>query len=234
VPKREAADTRAPHGFAEPERLRGCYLDERFAERDREAAFRLVPDDARFADDFFAVDVRFAVDFFLAPPVLRAVDFFAVERFAVDFLAVDFLALDLRLEEDFFAVDFRFAVDFLAVDFFLAPPVERAVVFLRAVVDFAAVFFFAADFFFVAAFFFDEAFFAVDFFRVEELRVDPERELEREPERDDDRVVAGTATARSLPPVSSTAEASADSSLYEPAFDVCDVSPVPLQSSWVM
>jgi hypothetical protein len=100
----------------------------------------------------------------------------------------------------------------------------RAVV-LRAVVLRAAVFFFAAAFFLVPDFFADD-FFAVDFFR------DEERELERELERDDDLVVAGTVTARSAPSLVSAA--SADSSLKEPAFNVCDVSPVPPQSSWVI
>jgi len=223
--------------------------------RDREAAFR-VP--------VFRADERFAVDFF-APPDLRAVerfadDFFAVDlRLLVDFLAVDFrladdfFAVDLRLLVDFLAVDFRFVDDFLAVDFFFAPPVLRAVVLravvLRAVVDLRdAVFFFAADFFFVPDFF-AEAFLALDFFFRDELLVDPERELElrpeeREPEREDDRVVAGTATARSIsvpslvspiadsPHVSSAA--SAAGSLHEPAIGVCDASPVPLQSSSVM
>jgi hypothetical protein len=84
----------------------------------------------------------------------------------------------------------------------------------------AAVFFFAAAFFFVPDFFADD-FFAVDFFRDEELRVDPERELERELERDDERVVAGTVTARSAPSLVSAA--SAVSSLDEPS-----------QSSWVI
>jgi hypothetical protein len=128
----------------------------------------------------------------------------------------------------------------LAVDFFFVPPALRAVV-LRAVVLRAAVFFFAAAFFFVPDFF-AEAVLALDFFRDDELRVDPERELEREPEREDDRVVAGTATARSAPSLVSpiadsphvSSAASAVGSLHEPALDVCDASPVPLQSSWVM
>jgi hypothetical protein len=91
----------------------------------------------------------------------------------------------------------------------------------------AAVFFLVAAFFFAPAFFAD-AFLAVDFF-LELLRVDPERELELLPEeRDEERVVAGTAMVRS-PHVSSAA--SAVGSLHEPAFDI---SPVPLQSSWVM
>jgi len=66
-------------------------------------------------------------------------------------------------------------------------------------------------------------FFAVDFFRAPE-----ERELLEE--RDDDRVVAGTATVRSASELS----ASAAGSFHEPALDVSDASPVPLQSSWVM
>jgi hypothetical protein len=91
----------------------------------------------------------------------------------------------------------------------------------------AAAFFLVAAFFFAPAFFAD-AFLAVDFF-LELLRVDPERELELLPEeRDEERVVAGTAMVRS-PHVSSAA--SAVGSLHEPAFDI---SPVPLQSSWVI
>jgi hypothetical protein len=147
------------------------------------------------------------------------------------------LAVDLR-----FAVDFRFAVDRLAVDlravlFFFAPPDLRAVV-LRAVVLRAAVFFFAAAFFRVPDFFADD-FFADDFFRPPELRVDPERELERELER----VVAGMAIVRSssapsvVSPIADSphvSSASAGGSLHEPVLGVSDASPVPLQSSSVM
>jgi hypothetical protein len=94
---------------------------------------------------------------------------------AVDLRAVAFLAVDLRAGA-LFAVDLR-AVDFLAVDF-------RAVAFLA--VDLRAVAFFAVDLR------------AVDFLAPDLLREDPERELElREPERDEDRVVAGTARATS-------------------------------------
>jgi uncharacterized protein YjbI with pentapeptide repeats len=178
------------------------------------------------AVDFFAVDFRavalFAVD-------LRAVDFRAVDFFAVDFRAVDFLAVDFRavdlLAVDFRAVDFR-AVDFFAVDF-------RAVDFLA--VDFRAVDFLAVDFR------------AVLFFLAPALlREDPERELElREPERDEDRVVAGTARATSAlssfvtspiaasPHVSSAATAAVDS-LSESTLNGSTVSPIPLQSSWVI
>src|SRR4029079_6216172 len=62
-------------------------------------------------------------------------------------------------------------------------------------------------------------------------------------ERDDDRVVAGTATVRSASalsvasPIAASPHASsapADGSFHEPALDVSDASPVPLQSSWVM
>jgi hypothetical protein len=79
---------------------------------------------------------------------------------------------------------------------------------------------------------------AVDFLRPPELRVDPERDEER----DDERVVAGTATARSAsaPSVASpiaesphVSSASAVGSPHEPALGV-EASPVPLQSSWVI
>jgi hypothetical protein len=173
--------------------------------------------------------------------------------FAVAFFAVDLRAAVLRFAAVFFFVAvFFFAAVFFAVVFF------RAVVFLRVVVDLraavflrAAVAFFApalraVDFFFAALFFFAPAFFALDFFaaaffRVELEREDPERELELE--REDERVRAGMARAISAlssvdvspmaasPQVSS---ASADGVLHEPASDVCDVSPVPLQSSWVI
>jgi hypothetical protein len=113
---------------------------------------------------------------------------------------------------------FLFAVERLAVDFFAAV--------LRAPVFFAAAFFGAARF--AAVFFFAEE------------RVDPERELER----DVDRAAAGIARAGSALSISSvspivgspqmSSAASAVGSLHEPAFDASDVSPVPLQSSWVM
>jgi hypothetical protein len=120
--------------------------------------------------------------------------------------------------------------------------VFRAVVFLRAVVFFAAVFRFgAADFLLTAVFFF-----AADFLLTPALRADDVRDVElleelREPERDEDRVRAGMAATGSAiscesamadSPHVSSAEA-ADGSLNKPAFDACDVSPVPLQSSWV-
>ena len=191
----------------------------------------------RFAVERFAVE-RFAVAF-LAVDFL-AVDLRAVVRLAVERLAVERFAVDLRAGARF-AVDFLRAVDFFAVVLravvflravvdlravvFFAPPALRAVVLravvLRAVVLRAAVFFLAAAFFFVPDFF-AVAFLAVDFFRVAALRVDPERELERE-EREVERVTAGTATLRS-----------AISSLNESALGVSDTSPVPLQSSWVM
>jgi hypothetical protein len=113
------------------------------------------------------------------------------------------------------------------VVFFLPADVDlRVVLFLRVVVFFAAVFFFAADFFFAPDFFFEAA------LRDDEL-LDPERELELE--RDEERVraaMAGTFSARSSllnPSISSI-----DGSPHEPALDVGDVSPVPLQSSWVI
>jgi hypothetical protein len=188
--------------------------------RDRDAALRVLAfrAGARFAVAFLAVDF-FAVDFF-----------FAVERLAVAFLAVDFLAVD------FFAAVFRagallavafLAVDFFAVDFFLA-------------VAFLAVALFAVDFFLAVAFL------AVDF------RADPERELElfvelRLEERDVERAAAGTARAISAgaSSISSVTSTMVDSpphvssaptvgSLHEPAVDVSDASPVPLQSSSVM
>ena len=97
--------------------------------------------------------------------------------------------------------------------------------------------------------FFAPAFLALDFLaevlRVEEER-DPERVELREPERDEERVAAAIAAGA----VSSTsslvaspiggslqvtsAAGASDDSLHEPVFDVSDVSPVPLQSSWVI
>jgi hypothetical protein len=210
---------------------------ERRPERDRDAAFRLVV-------DFLAAVFRFAVDFFAA--VFRlgaafrlAVDFFAdVFRFAVDFLAAVFrFAVDFfRVVAAFFAAVFRFAVDFFrVVAAFFAAVFRFAVDFFRVVeAFFAAVFRFAVDFFaaafrFGAAFFLAPDFLAVDFFfAVDFFRAPEERELLEE--RDDDRVVAGTATVRSASELS----ASAAGSFHEPALDVSDASPVPLQSSWVM
>jgi hypothetical protein len=139
------------------------------------------------------------------------------------------------------ADDFR-VVDFLFADaFFFAPPVLRVVVLRAEAALRAPAFFFAAPFFFAPDFFAVDFFFDVDFFRAPELRVDPERELLPE-ERDDDRVVAGIEIERSSAPslVSPIADspqsssASAFGSLHEPAVDVSDASPVPLQSSWVM
>jgi hypothetical protein len=79
------------------------------------------------------------------------------------------------------------------------------------------------------------------------LREDPERELElREPERDEDLVVAGTARAISAlsplvrspiaasPHVSSAAPGTVDDSLSESTLNGLTVSPIPLQSSWVI
>jgi hypothetical protein len=174
--------------------------------RDRDAAFRLVV-------DFLAAVFRFAVDFF-------AVDFFAaVFRFGAAIrLAVDFFAAVFRFAVDFVAAVFRFAVDFFrVVAAFFAAVFRFAVDFFAAAFRFGAAFFLAPDFLAV------DFFFAVDFFRAPE-----ERELLEE--RDDDRVVAGTATVRSASELS----ASAAGSFHEPALDVSDASPVPLQSSWVM
>jgi hypothetical protein len=183
--------------------------------------------------------------------LLRAVLFFAVLFFAVLLRAPAFRGADLRAvlflrtalflrAVPFFAVLFRavlfFAVLFRAVLFFAV--VFRAVA-LRAV-PFFAVLLRAAAFLRGAAFFFedDERFF-------DELLEDPERELElrdvlrpelREPERDEDRVVAGMAGAASL---SSEFDASpmAESPhvmLDEPTSDESSPAPVPLQSSWVI
>jgi len=137
----------------------------------------------------------------------------AVLRFAdVRFFAVPRFAV-LRFAVDRFADDRFTAVRFLAADFF-AP-------------DFLALDFFAEDL-------------------REEVERDPEREELREPERDEERVAAAMAAGAisalssldaspmaESPQVTSAAGAS-DDSLHEPAFDVSDVSPVPLQSSWVM
>jgi hypothetical protein len=156
--------------------------------------------------------------------LFRAVLFFAVLLravlfFAVLFRAVDFRAVLLRAVL-FFAVLFR-AVDFRAVLFFAV--LLRAAAFLRG-----------------AAFVFedDERFF-------DELLEDPERELElrdvlrpelREPERDEDRVVAGMAGAASVLSVldASPMAESPNVMLDEPASDLSPVVPVPLQSSWVI
>jgi hypothetical protein len=156
--------------------------------------------------------------------------FFAVPRFAVLRLAVLRLAV-LRLAVlRFFAVP-RFAVLRLAV---LRFAVDRL-----AVERFAAAFFFDPDFL-------AEDFLALDFF-AEDLREEDEREelLElRELERDDDRVAAGMAGAASAlsmldvspaaeSPHTSSAASAVGESLNEPVVDV-SVSPVPLQSSWVI
>ena len=222
--------------------------------RDRDAALRLAVD--FFAVDFLAAVFRFAVDFFAA--VFRfAVDFFAaVFRFAVDFfrVAAAFFVPAFRFTADFFAAVFRFAVNFFrvaaaffaavfrfAVDFFRVAAAFFAAVFRFAGARFAAVFRLAVDFF-AAVFFLAPDFLAVDFFfAVDFFRAPEERELLEE--RDDDRVVAGTATARSAStlsaasPIAASPHASsapAAGSFHEPALDVSDVSPVPLQSSWVM
>jgi hypothetical protein len=142
------------------------------------------------------------------------------------FFAVLFLRAVL-----FFAVLFLRAVLFFAVE-------RRAVLFLRAVLFFAvdlravlflAVLFLAAAFLRGAAFFFEdeERFFA-------ELRAVLLPEL-REPERDEERVVAGMAGAASVLSVldASPMAESPHVMLDEPVSDVSPV-PVPLQSSWVI
>ncbi len=169
---------------------------------------------------FLRAVLFFAVDF-LAVLFLRAVLFFAVDLRAVDLRAVLFFAVDLRaallravlfFAVDFFAVDLR-AVDLRAVLFFAVD--LRAAAFLRG-----------------AAFFFEdeERFFA-------ELRAVLRPEL-REPERDEERVVAGMAGATSVSVLSKLdASPIAESPhvlLDEPASDVSPVFPVPLQSSWVI
>jgi hypothetical protein len=184
---------------------------------------------ADYLDERRAVRDREAA---LRAPVLRAVVFrFAGDRFAVVLRAVVLRAVDR------FAVDFRFAAVFrFAVDRFA---VERLAVVLRAAV------FFAAAFLFVPAFLAVD-FLAVDFFRAE-LRLELFAELrpdDRVPERDEERVVAGTARATSatssVSPIadsphasSATGSAAAVGSLHEPV-GVSDASPVPLQSSSVM
>ena len=163
-------------------------------------------------------------------PALRAVDRLVVLRLAVLRLAVvRFLAVPRLAVDRFFAVP-RFAV------------VRLAVVRFFAVLRLAAVLFFVPDF--LALDFFALAFLAEDL-RVEAER-DPEREELREPERDEERVdaamAAGAISALSMLDASPMAESpqvtsavgSSDDSLHEPADDVSDVSPVPLQSSWVI
>ena len=196
---------------------------------------------------FLAVD-RLAVDFLAVDFLAAVLRFAAVFFFVVAFFAVDLRAAVLRLAAVFFFAAVFFAVVFFRAVVFLRVVVDlRAAVFLRAAVAFFAPALRAVDaFFFAALFFFAPAFFALDFFaaaffRVEPEREDPERELELE--REDERVRAGMARAISAlssddvspmalsPQVSS---ASADGVLHEPASDVSDVSPVPLQSSWVI
>jgi hypothetical protein len=93
-------------------------------------------------------------------------------------------------------------------------------------------------------------FLALDFLdedlREEDERV-PEREELRDPERDEERVAAAMAAGAisalssadaspmaDSPHVMSAAGGAADDSLNEPTFDMSDVPPVPLQSSWVI
>jgi len=141
----------------------------------------------------------------------------AVLRFAVDFFAAVFRFAGARFAAVFrFGAAFRFAVDFLA-----------------------AVFRFGADFLLTAVFFFAAVFFAPDFLAEDVRDVELLEEL-REPERDEDRVRAGMAATGSAISCESPAAdsphvspaACADGSLNKPA-DVCDDSPVSLQSSWV-
>jgi hypothetical protein len=207
----------------------------------RAVVFRV---DALRAVDFLAVDLR--ADVFLAVVFLRAPAFFAVDLRAVVLRAVVFF-----LAPAFFAVDLR-AVDLRAVD--LRAVVLRALVFLAD--DFLAVDFLRAPAFFAVDFL------AVDFFAVDFLAVDLRAEVflreddarlvlvaaERDPERDEDRAAAGTARAISgssslvtspmaaSPHVSSATSVpkSVDGSLSESASDGSAVSPIPLQSSWVI
>jgi hypothetical protein len=141
----------------------------------------------------------------------------AVLRFAaVRFLAVPRFAV-LRFAAVFFFAVPRFAVDRLAV--------ERL-----AAVRFTADRFLAPDFF--ALDFLAPAFFAEDL-REEDERV--ERAELRAPERDEERVAAAMAgTTSTLDASPHSAAGASEVSLNEPAFDVGDVSPVPLQSSWVI
>jgi hypothetical protein len=185
--------------------------------------------------------LRLAAVRFFAVPRLAAVRFLAVPRLAVlRFAAVRFLAVP-RFAVLRFAAVFLFAVPRFAVD--------RLAVERLAAVRFAAVFFFAPDFLApdLALDFFALDFFAPDFF-AEALREEDERDEREElrvPERDEERVaaaMAGATSALSRPDASPMAESpqlmsaagASDVSLNEPAFDVCDVSPVPLQSSWVI
>jgi hypothetical protein len=165
--------------------------------------------------------------------LFRAVLFFA-ELFFDELLRAELFLAELFLAELFRAV--LFFAELLRAELFFAE--------LFLAVDARAVLFFAlllraAAFLRGAAFFFedDELFF-------DELFEDPERELElrdvlrpvlREPDLDEDRVVAGMAGAASL---SSELDASpmAESPhvlLDEPALDESS-APVPLQSSWVI
>jgi hypothetical protein len=186
--------------------------------------------------EVFRVPVERLVPVFLRAPVerlavLRELVFRDVPAFFADVLRDDVLRLVvLRPVEPLFA---------------------RARAPARLVELFFAELFFAELFF--AELFFAELFFAELFFREPELRVDPEREPElrealppddREPERDEDRVVAGTARAISAlsssavsPMVESPHVSSASlpsESLNESAVDGSSVSPIPLQSSWVI
>jgi Pentapeptide repeats (8 copies) len=208
------------------------------------------------AVDFRAVDLR-AVDLravVFRAPVLRAVDLRAVLR-AVVFRAVDLRAV-LRAVV-FFAAVLR-AVVFRAVD--LRAVVLRAVllraVLLRAVVlralAFLALAFLGLAFRFGAAFFLAPDLAELrdvdDFLRAElALVFEPLRELERErvPEREDERVAAGTTRVSTISSVdvssiagsfhigSGLATAVSNDSPIE-STDVSSVEPVPLQSSCVI
>jgi hypothetical protein len=139
------------------------------------------------------------------------------------FLAVDLRAVDLR------AVVLR-AVLLRAVLFFGAA--LRAVLFLA--VDLRAVLFFAV-LLRAAAFLRGAAFFFEDEERVfAELRAVLRADV-REPERDEERVVAGMADAISvLSELDASPMAESPHKLDEPASDVSPGAPVPLQSSWVI
>ena len=96
----------------------------------------------RFADDFFAVELRLVAVFV---PLARLVPALAVERFAVDFLAVVRFADDLLADFAAPRVDFFAAVR----EAVLRAPVERLVL-ERFAVDLRAPDL-AVDVFFVAA-----------------------------------------------------------------------------------
>jgi hypothetical protein len=186
--------------------------------------FRAPP--ALRADVLRAAVLR-AVVFFRAPVVLRAEVFRAVARppLAPAFFTEGLLRADVffRVPPVLRAVDLRAAV--LRVELVLLAVFLRAELVLRLLVLRAAV---------------------LRLVPLDLLREDPERELLLD-ERAEERVVAGTATARAAsapssidaspmaesPHVSSATSVPINVSLGESALDV-SASPVPLQSSWVI